>query len=49
MLSKVNSTNEGIVVMFNSSGFWFKAQVEKQKGLFVKDLIKESHYYTMFR
>ena len=47
-LSKVNSTYEGIVVMFNSSGFWFKAQVEKLQGHLSKDLIIKSHCYTIF-
>ena len=47
-LSKVNSTYEGIVVMFNSSGFWFKAQVEKLQGLLAKYLTKDLHCYTIF-
>ena len=47
-LSKVDGTSGGIAVMFNDSGFWFKAQVEKLQGHLSKDLIIKSHCYTIF-
>ena len=47
-LSKVDGTSGGIVVMFNDSGFWFKAQVEKSQGHLSKELIIKSHCYTIF-
>ena len=47
-LSKVDGTSGGIAVMFNDSGFWFKAQVEKSQGHLSKELIIKSHCYTIF-